>query len=337
MSKVSIIAEVGQAHDGSLGILHSYIDALSGTGVDVVKFQTHVAKAESSEQEPFRVNFSYEDNTRFDYWERMAFTFEQWVGIKSHCEEVGLEFMSSPFSLAAVEILECLNVNRYKIGSGEVNNLLLLERIARTGKPIIISSGMSNYNELEASVNFLKPYGNHVSILQCTTSYPTKGEHLGLNVIEELKKHYPDLPIGFSDHSGNIYAGLAAVSLGAKILEFHVTFDKRMFGPDASSSLEIEEVKRLVEGVRFIEKSLQHPVDKNDLSPYETLKPIFEKSLAVNKPLSEGHILQQEDLESKKPSGMGVPAKDYQKVIGKKLMRRLKKYDFLTYDDLNEL
>ena len=130
--KTFIIAEIGQAHDGSLGLLHSYIDAVSKTGVDAIKFQTHIAEAESSEFEPFRVKFSYEDDTRLDYWKRMEFTLDQWKQIKEHCDEVGLEFMSSPFSNAAVDLLEEVGVKRYKIGSGEVNNFLLLEKIAKT-------------------------------------------------------------------------------------------------------------------------------------------------------------------------------------------------------------
>ncbi len=145
---VFIIAEIAQAHDGSLGIAHSFIDALKDTGVDAVKFQVHIAEAESSIYEPFRVKFSYEDATRYDYWKRMEFEPYQWSGLKKHCEECGLEFMASVFSNAAVDLLEKLGVKRYKIGSGEVSNLLLLDKIAYTGKPVILSSGMSSYEEL---------------------------------------------------------------------------------------------------------------------------------------------------------------------------------------------
>jgi N,N'-diacetyllegionaminate synthase len=159
---IFIIAEIGQAHDGSLGILHSYIDAIAATGVDAIKFQTHIAEAESSMAEPFRVNFSYEDVTRYDYWHRMSFTKEQWIGIKEHCEKVGLEFISSPFSQAAVDLLESIGVTRYKIGSGETSNFLMLEKIAKTGKPIILSSGMSSYEELDATLEFLAPFANEM-------------------------------------------------------------------------------------------------------------------------------------------------------------------------------
>jgi N,N'-diacetyllegionaminate synthase len=126
--RIFIIAEIGQAHDGSLGILHSFIDALKNTGIDAVKFQTHIAKAESSIYEPFRVEFSYEDKTRFDYWKRMEFSLDEWKEIKKHCDDVGLEFMSSPFSNLAVDYLEEIGIKKYKIGSGEVSNFLMLEK-----------------------------------------------------------------------------------------------------------------------------------------------------------------------------------------------------------------
>jgi N-acetylneuraminate synthase len=302
MVKTFIIAEIGQAHEGSLGILHSYIDALAETGVDAIKFQTHIAEAESSEYEPFRVNFSYEDDTRYDYWKRMEFTFEQWEGIKKHCDEVGLEFISSPFSNMAVEWLEKIGVQKYKIGSGEVSNYLMLKKIAKTGKPIILSSGMSSYVELDDTINFLQNYDNEISILQCTTKYPTSAEDIGLNVITELRNRY-DIPVGLSDHSSTIYPSLSAVSLGAELLEFHVIFDKKMFGPDSKSSLTIDEVKQLVEGVRFIEKSMENKIDKTDNSKFKELKNIFEKSLAVNKDMKAGETITFDDLEAKKPSG----------------------------------
>jgi len=328
-----IIAEIAQAHDGSLGILHSYIDAVAKTGADAIKFQTHIAEAESSIHEPFRVNFSYEDKTRYDYWDRMGFTEEQWIGIKAHCDKVGLEFISSPFSQAAVDLLERLGVKRYKIGSGEVTNFLMLEKIARTGKPIILSSGMSSFEELDEAVKFVQSFGNELSILQCTTSYPTPAERVGLNVIPQLKERYK-IPVGLSEHTSNIYAGIAAVAMGAEILEFHVVFDKRMFGPDATSSLTLDQTAQLVEGVRSVEASLFNPVDKTDNSQYAGLKKIFEKSLAINKDLPSGHTITFDDLEAKKPAGHGIAASQFKGVIGKKLKNDLKKWDFLNEGDL---
>jgi len=332
-SSVFIIAEIGQAHEGSLGIAHSYIDALAGTGVDAIKWQTHIAHAESSPQEPFRVKFSREDATRIDYWKRMEFTHEQWAGIKQHCEEKGMEFISSPFSNAAVELLEELGVKRYKIGSGEVSNFLMLEKIARTGKPIILSSGMSSYEELDRTIEFLRPFGNDLSVLQCTTAYPTAPKDWGLNVLHELKSRYR-VPVGFSDHSGSTTACIAATALGANVLEFHVVFDKRMFGPDAPASLTIDETVSLVQSVRTLEQSLASPIDKTDNSRFTTLKGIFEKTLAVNRPMRKGEAIQFEDLEAKKPKDHGIPASDFRQVIGRTMRHDLEAWSFLTEGDL---
>jgi N,N'-diacetyllegionaminate synthase len=335
--RIFIIAEIGQAHDGSLGILHSFIDALKNTGIDAVKFQIHIAKAESSIYEPFRLKFSYQDKTRFDYWKRMEFSLDEWKEIKKHCDDVGLEFMSSPFSNLAVDYLEEIGIKKYKIGSGEVTNFLMLEKIAKTKKPIILSSGMSSFDELDKSVNFLKQFGynkNNLSILQCTTSYPTKAEEIGLNVISELKNRYK-CKVGLSDHSGTIYPSIASIPLGAEILEFHVTFDKRMFGPDSTSSLNIDEVKELVKGVRFIEKSLTK-IDKNDNTKFKELKNIFEKSLCINKDLKKGSIISFNDLDAKKPANKGIKASNYKNILGKRLNKDLEKWDFLREEDIDE-
>lgn len=331
--KPFIIAEIGQAHEGSLGIAHSYIDALADTGVDAVKFQTHIAHAESSEYEPFRVKFSYEDITRYNYWKRMQFTEEQWLGLKEHCEEKKMEFMSSPFSNAAVDLLEKLNVKRYKIGSGEVSNYLMLEKVARTGKPIIVSSGMSSFKELDNAIKFLKSFNNELAVLQCTTSYPTKPEDWGLNVIDELNQKY-NIPVGFSDHSGDIFACLTAAAFGAEIIEFHVVFDKQMFGPDAKASLTIDQTKKLVKGLRDQAIAFKNPINKSDSSRFEDLKRIFEKSLAVNKDLVKGHKISFNDLEAKKPKDHGIDASKFKEVIGKTIKKDISAWSFLNSKDL---
>ena len=333
-SEICLIAEVGQAHDGSLGILHSYIDAVAECGVDAIKFQTHIAEAESSEYEPFRVNFSYEDKTRFDYWKRMEFTPQQWREIKNHCDEAGLLFISSPFSNAAVDVLESIDCQVYKIGSGEASNLLMLQKIASTGKPIILSTGMSSFQEIDETLAFLGPFNCDISILQCTTSYPTSPEQWGLNVLPEMISRY-ELPVGFSDHSGNIYACLAAAALGARIFEFHVTFDKNIFGPDSPASLDFRQVKLLVLGLKEITASIKSIIDKSDNSSFKALKGMFEKSLAVNKDLKAGTVIKIDDLESKKPKGYGIDAKKFNLVLGKKLMTEKKQWDFLREEDLN--
>jgi N,N'-diacetyllegionaminate synthase len=328
-----IIAEIAQAHEGSLGIAHSYIDALADCGVDAVKFQTHIANAESSEFEEFRVNFSFEDKTRFDYWKRMEFTPEQWHGLKKHCEDKGVEFLSSPFSVEAVELLEKLNVKRYKIGSGELSNFLMLDAIAKTGKPIILSSGMSDWNELDDSINFLKKYNNKISLLQCTTAYPTQPEQWGLNILQKMKDRY-QIQIGFSDHSGDIFACLAATSLGAEILEFHAVFNHCMFGPDAKASLNIEQISQLVQGVKAINISLNTPQLKEDITNFTLIKTMFGKSLATKVDVKKGNFISISDLESKKPGDKGIPAKYFENIIGKKWNTNLSANSFINENDI---
>tara|TARA_R110002073_G_scaffold128999_1_gene274978 strand:+ start:28704 stop:29711 length:1008 start_codon:yes stop_codon:yes gene_type:complete len=333
MSKVFTIAEIGQAHDGSLEVAHSYIDAIAKTGCDAIKFQTHIAEAESSIYEPFRVRFSTKDKTRYDYWKRMEFSLDEWKELKGHCDDVGLEFMSSPFSNAAVDLLEEVGVKRYKIGSGEVNNFLLLDKIAKTKKPIIVSSGMSSFEELDKTTSFLKEKNVDFSILQCTTSYPTKPKQFGLNVIGELKKRY-NVSVGFSDHSSAIETSIAAVALGADIIEFHAVFDKNSNGPDAKSSLTIDEISELVKSIKNIKIALDHPINKEDNSDFTELKNIFEKSLAVNKDLEKGHVITIKDLEAKKPKNHGVLASGFESILGKKLNKDLSQWSFLTNEDL---
>ena len=328
-----IIAEIGQAHNGSIDIAHDYIDALAKTGVDAIKFQTHIADAESSIYEPFRVKFSDQDATRFDYWKRMEFSLKEWKGLKQHCEDVGLEFMSSPFSNAAVDLLEEVGVKRYKIGSGEVTNFLLLERISQTKKPVILSSGMSSFNELDAAIQFLKDKHIEIAVLQCTTAYPTLPHEYGLNIITELKSRY-NIPVGFSDHSAKIETCIAAKVLGAEILEFHAVLNRQVFGPDTTSSLTIQEVEILVKAVRNIDIALQSPINKNDISKFSELKLIFEKSLAVNKNLNKGHIIGFEDLEAKKPANKGIKASEFRSVIGTRLQRNMTQWEFLNNEDI---
>ena len=192
---------------------------------------------------------------------------------------------------------------------------------------------MSSFAELDKTVDFLKSKNAHFSILQCTTAYPTKPEQYGLNVIAELKARY-DVSIGFSDHSAKIATGIAAVALGAEILEFHVVFSRSMFGPDAIASLTIEETKQLVEAVAEIHWAQNNPINKNNNDNFTDLKSIFEKSLAINKNLPKGHVLTFADLESKKPKGYGISAADFEKVIGRQLNTDKSQRDFLNEADL---
>jgi N,N'-diacetyllegionaminate synthase len=327
-----IIGEIGQAHDGSLGIAHSYIDALSKAGVDAVKFQIHIANAESSAYEEFRIPFSYEDKTRFEYWKRMEFSEEQWLGLKKHTEELGMDFIASPFSICAVNLLERIGNRIYKIASGEVLNKLMIDKIANLNPKIILSTGMSSYDEIQKAVNWIKVAGcDDLSILQCTTSYPCMPEYWGLNVIPELKERF-NLPIGYSDHSGEIFSAIGAFLHGAELLEVHAVFDKQMFGPDSTSSLTIAEIKELIRAVSKLKIAVENKVQKNEINT--DVKRTFGKSLAINKDLKKGSLITLQDLESKKPSGMGIPADEYERILGKTLSKSLSKWEFLNYNNI---
>ena len=179
-----IVAEIAQAYDGSLGQAHAYSDAVANAGADAIKFQTHIAAAESTPAEPWRVKFSQQDESRYDYWRRMEFTPEQWAGLKCHADERGLIFLSSPFSLEAVELLDKLNVAAWKVASGEVTNWPMLERMAELKRPFLLSTGMSSPAEINQLVGWLLQQELTYVLLQCTTAYPCPPEKIGLNLLD---------------------------------------------------------------------------------------------------------------------------------------------------------
>lgn len=328
-----IIAEVAQAHDGSLGLAHAFIDAIAAAGADAVKFQTHIAAAESTPAEPWRVRFSPQDATRYDYWRRMEFTEAQWLGLRHHADERGLQFLSSPFSLEAVELLERVGVAAWKVASGEVGNRALLERMAASRLPMLLSSGMSDLAELDAAVQLARDHALDVTVLQCTSAYPCPPEQVGLNMLPLLRERYA-CPVGLSDHSGTIFPALAAASLGASVIELHVTLSREMFGPDVPASVTTSELRQLVEGVRFIERMLASPVDKDamaaQMAPMRTL---FTRSLVTREALAAGTILRAEHLTLKKP-GSGLPAERLPTLIGRCLARDLAADTLIQEDDL---
>ncbi len=322
-SRVAVIGEVAQAHDGSLGIAHAFVDAIADAGADAVKFQTHIAAAESRADEPWRVHFSYQDATRFQYWKRMEFDAEGWTGLRRHAEDRGLAFLSSPFSLEAVDLLRGIGVAAWKVASGEVDNPPLLDAVARTGQPVLLSSGMSGWAELDRAVARLRAAGaGSLAVLQCTSAYPVEPGRVGLNVLAEIRARY-GCASGLSDHSGTIFASLAAAALGARVLEVHVTLSREMFGPDVASSVTSGELRTLVDGVRAIETAVASPVDKDaaavELAPMRVL---FGRSLVARHALPAGHVLAAEDLVAKKPGG-GIPAARLQALVGKRLRRAL--------------
>lgn len=328
-----IIAEVAQSHDGSLGMAHAFIDAIANAGADAVKFQTHIAAAESTPGEPWRIRFSRQDSTRYDYWRRMEFTEEQWRGLKEHAEQQGLIFLSSPFSIEAVELLTRMDIAAWKVASGEVNNTAMLERMAATGLPILLSTGMSPLSELDATVERIKASGLPLVVLQCTTAYPCPPERVGLNLLSFFRERY-DCAVGLSDHTGTLYSGLAAATLGIQVLEVHVTLSREMFGPDVPASVTTAELRQLVEGIRFIEEMQAHPVDKDQIAcEMGALRQTFTKSVVAREALPAGTVLREEHLTVKKP-GTGIPAARLPQVIGRRLKRPVTADTLLSEVDL---
>ena len=329
-----IVAEVAQSHEGSLGMAHAFIDAIADAGADAVKFQTHIASAESTRHEPWRIKFSQQDETRYDYWKRMEFSEAQWQGLRSHALKVGLQFLSTPFSVEAFEMLKRVGVAAWKVASGETANTPMLDLMIQTGLPIILSTGMSSLGEIDNAVKQVKEKGAPLAVLQCTTAYPCPPEKVGLNLIPEFRERY-DCFVGLSDHSGVIYPGLAAATLGIEILEVHVALSREMFGPDVAASITSEELRQLVDGIRFIERMKKNPVDKNASSQelFE-LRRTFTKSVVARIDLQAGTVLQAEHLAIKKP-GTGIPADRLPELIGRRLKRQIAKDELLSEDKLD--
>jgi N-acetylneuraminate synthase len=315
-----IIAEVGSVHDGSFGNATKLIETAAACGVDAVKFQTHIPEAETLPDAPMPPYFKGEP--RFEYFKRTGFTLEQWVALKACCDLNEVMFLSSPFSEEAVGLLEKIGLEQYKIPSGEVTNLPMLDVIAKTGKPILLSSGMSSWRELDQAVEVIRKTNSNLTMLQCTSEYPCPYENVGLNVMLEMAGRYKT-PVGLSDHTITNYASFAAVVLGGSVIEKHFTFSRSMYGSDARHSLEPEELKCLVEGIRAIETMLEVKVDKNFTHPFQEMKDIFEKSLVAEGDILAGTILTPDLVGIKKP-GTGISAARLDEFLGKKLTSGVK-------------
>lgn len=330
-----MIAEVAQAHEGSLGMAHAFIDAAAQAGADAVKFQTHIAAAESTFDEPFRIQFSVQDKTRYDYWRRMEFTSKQWEGLAAHCKEKGVVFVSAPFSVEAVNLLAGLGMAVWKVASGELRSSELLNCILSVGGHVLVSTGMSPWGEIDETVAFLRSRGAGLTLMQCTSRYPTPFHEVGLNVLEEMRRRY-SCPVGLSDHSGTPYPALAAMARGASVIEVHVTFDRRMFGPDTAASVTFDELALLVRARNAFIEIDGNPVDKDSIAEsFASMRTMFGKSLAPARELSAGTLLSPEMLVLRKPGG-GIPREAAQEIVGRRLARNVAPERILRWDDIEE-
>ena len=328
-----LVAEVAQAHEGSIALAQSYIDAAADAGADAIKFQMHIAEEESTLDEPFRVAMQGQDKNRYAYWKRMEFNVEQWRGLKSRAEEKGLIFLCTPFSVKAIEQLKTMGIKAWKIGSGDMQTPDIIDAVIKSGLPTIISTGMSDYASIDETINKFKNARLPHALMQCTSSYPTALENVGLNILDEMAERY-QCPVGLSDHSGSPWPGLLAIARGIDILEVHVTLDRRIKGPDTTSSLTFEELARISEARDAWHIMDKHPVDKDLVAKsFTDLRSLFGRSIALREDCVKGTILTSQHLTLKKP-GYGIPADQSEQLIGMQLKQDVSANRLLSRDDL---
>ena len=324
-----VIAEIGNNHDGSVYQAERLIDAAAEAGADAVKFQTHIAEAEMHPSTPTPPHFP---EPRWEFTKRMELSADDHVRLKEHAESRGLLFFSSPFSVEAVELLEEIGNPCYKIASGEVTNPPLLEAVAATGKPVLLSTGMAGIEDVEHALEVLRAGGaREILVLQCTSSYPAPPEKVNLRAMVAMGERL-GLPYGLSDHTPDIHTSIAAVALGAAAIEKHFTLSKRLYGPDHHASLTPEELARLVDGIRQVEAALGTEAKERD-PELDPARATFEKSVVSRAAIAAGTEIEREMLTTKRP-GNGIPAIRLPEVVGRRAARPIPKNHVLETADL---
>ena len=333
--KPFIIAEIGQAHEGKISKVLKYIDLISKTGVDAIKFQTHIAEEESTLDEPFRKNYNFKlkFKNRYEYWKSVEFNINEWHKIKKYAEKKKLIFLTSVFSIKAIDMMKKIGAKALKIGSGEFNSIDLINQIIETKLPILLSTGMAKLSEIDKLNKFLKKKKASYGFFQCTSNYPVKLEKVGVNLINELKRRY-HCPIGLSDHSGTIYPSIFSLSLNTNLLELHVKFNKKEKNPDSTSSIDVKDLKKICEINNSIYLMRKNPVNKFVLSKdIKKMKVIFGKSISLKKDIQKGELIEKENILMKKPA-IGLSYRDINKIIGKKAKRYVSSKRILKRSDI---
>lgn len=320
MKKVFIIAEAGVNHNGSMELAKKLIDAAVYAGVDAVKFQSFKADklaSKNSVKAKYQIeNTGNAEETQYEMLKKLELSYEDHIELKNYCLEKNILFLSSAFDLDSIDVLEELKIPLYKVPSGEINNVPYLRKIARTGKPVIISTGMCEMEEIQFSVDTLKEAGcKDITILHCNTEYPTPMKDVNLKAMNHIKDVFK-VKVGYSDHTLGIEIPTAAVALGAEVIEKHFTLDKTMEGPDHVASLEPEELKAMVEAIRNIEAALGTGVKAPSKSEVKN-KEIARKSIVARIPIKAGEELTEDNLIIKRP-GNGLSPMMWDKVIGTK-------------------
>ncbi len=328
-NETRIIAEVGLAHEGSLGLAMTMAKASLEAGADIVKFQAHFPEFESSSLEGFRLHFAVQDVSRWSYWKRTAFSRAHWKILKDFVEESGGEFSVSVFSAYAVSLFRELETNVIKLGSGDLNNPELRECLSDFEGTVILSTGMASWSEIHEAANWLQESkcDSNSAILQCTSMYPTPYDKVGVNVMQEITIR-TGVKSGLSDHSRGLSASLVAMTLGASYIEKHVTLSPYMFGPDISSSISLDELTFLHK-FRGDLLALRQQVDKDEImQDFNQMRDLFGRSLGLREDLPKGTVIQPNHFCLRKPSG-GFRWEEREKFVGQKLVRDYNSQDIV--------
>jgi N-acetylneuraminate synthase len=322
-----IVAEAGINHNGDLALARELVDAAAESGADVVKFQTHFP-----EHEMLRggATAAYVGESLFDLLTRTALSRDAHFELRDRAAQKGILFLSTPFSREAADFLETVGVPAFKTGSGELSNVPLLVHIARKGRPMIISTGMSTPDEIDRTVGAVRATGTPFALMHCTSTYPTPYEHVQLECIPALQRRY-GVPVGFSDHTLGSYLGYAVAAIGANVFEKHFTVSRTLPGPDQSGSMEPDELKTLVEGVRAIERA--HGATKQIQPGEQDVRAMANHSVVSLRPIRAGRIIDADDVWVKRP-GTGIPASDLSNVVGKRARRDIAADALVSWDDL---
>jgi len=322
-----IIAEGCDNHLGNIELAKRMIISAKESGADAIKFQHHLPDEEMLKDIPMSDNF---EEPLYDFLKKYALSLEEHRTLKNFCDKEGIIYMCTPFSLkAALEIQDL--VPFFKIGSGEMTDIPSLLEIAKLGLPMILSTGMSDFEEIDRTYNILKNK-TQLALMNCVSEYPPVYEDINLNVIKKMIERYPMALIGHSDHTPDIYTCFGAVTLGAKLIEKHVILDKNQPGPDQSVSIDFQDLKQLVDGIRKIEVSLGDckKVHKKE----KQIRDWAFRSIVSVKDIKKGKIISADDIWSKRP-GTGIPSHLMEKVIGKKTLVDIPKNKLISWDNLN--
>lgn len=320
---VYIIAEAGVNHNGDIQLAKKLCEAAKQAGVDAVKFQTWKTENIVTQGAPLAVyqqlNISSKGDSQFEMLKKLELSYYDFVELKNYCDTIGVQFLSTPDDEESLEFLSGLNLDYIKIGSGEVNNIPYLRKIGAKKQPVILSTGMSFLGDIERAYNILLESGaSSVKLLHCTSNYPCPMNEVNLNAMLTLKAAFK-CEVGYSDHTLGIEVPIAAVALGATIIEKHFTLDKNMDGPDHKASLNPEELKEMVQSIRNIEIALGNGIKCPNNSETETSKVVW-KSIVAAEIIEKGSVFTEENLTVKR-TGEGIPASLWDLVIGKKAKR----------------